>query len=152
MCICVYSPPKCSLFCVVLCAKGVRKDRIRVIKRDKRRPGNSGRERSSKDVEQKTAPHQDRRKHLSRSGDSSEGGKCAVPGIPPDQVPDSLLKRIQFGNINCMEAKRIILRCYPHGKCFYRSEPINRMFFGCFVRYSSSSRVQSPHCCALVRS
>lgn len=91
MCICVYSPPKCSLFCVVLCAKGVRKDRIRVIKRDKRRPGNSGRERSSKDVEQKTAPHQDRRKHLSSSGDSSEGRKCAVPGIPPDQVPDILL-------------------------------------------------------------
>lgn len=72
-----------DFFCVVLCSKGVRKDRIRVIRRDKRRPGN--RERSTKDVEQKTAPPQDRKKHYSSGGD----GSGAVPGIPPEQVPDN---------------------------------------------------------------
>lgn len=92
-------------FCVVLCAEGVRKDRIRVIRRDKRRPGNSGRERSSKDVEQKTAPPQDRRKHHSSSGHGSRGGKSAVAGVPPEQVTDILLvKKDSVHNINCTEA------------------------------------------------
>lgn len=54
------------------------------------------------------------------------------------------LKRIQFS----IE----ILNCYTRSKCFYGSEPVDRMFMHCFVRYSSSSRVQSPPCCAPVRS
>lgn len=81
-------------FVLCIVPKGVRKDRIRIIRRDKRRPANSSRERSAKDVEQKTAPPQDRRKHHSSSGG---GGKRAVPGISPEQVQMfCLLKGIHF--------------------------------------------------------
>lgn len=76
---------------VLLCSvpKGVRKDRIRVIRRDKRTPGTGGREKSSKDVQHKTAPPQDRRKQHS-SGTGGAGGKSAVPGLAPEQVLDIL--------------------------------------------------------------
>uniref|UniRef100_A0A674PN72 Estrogen receptor n=1 Tax=Takifugu rubripes TaxID=31033 RepID=A0A674PN72_TAKRU len=65
---------------------GVRKDRIRVIRRDKRTPGTGGRENSSKDVQHKTAPPQDRRKQHSSSGTGGAGGKSAVPGLAPEQI------------------------------------------------------------------
>lgn len=68
--------------------EGVRKDRIRVIRRDKRTPGTGGREKSSKDVQQKTAPPQDRRKQHSSSGTGGAGGKSVVPGLAPEQVLD----------------------------------------------------------------
>lgn len=76
----------------LLCSvpQGVRKDRIRVIRRDKRTPGTGGREKSSKDVQHKTAPPQDRRRQHSNSSTGGAGGKSAVPGLAPEQVPDIL--------------------------------------------------------------
>lgn len=76
----------------LLCSlpEGVRKDRIRVIRRDKRTPGTGGRDKSSKDVQHKTAPPQDRRKQHTSSGTGGAGGKSAAPGLAPEQVPDIL--------------------------------------------------------------
>uniref|UniRef100_A0A672Z8S2 Estrogen receptor n=1 Tax=Sphaeramia orbicularis TaxID=375764 RepID=A0A672Z8S2_9TELE len=56
---------------------GVRKERGRVLRRDKRR---TERDKSSKDFHHKTSPHLDGRKHC------SGGGKSSVTAMPPDQV------------------------------------------------------------------
>nr|AAP72178.1 estrogen receptor alpha [Halichoeres tenuispinis] len=61
---------------------GVRKDRGRVLRRDKRRTGTSDKDNGSKDREQRTVPPQGRRKH----GSSVGGGKSPVISMPPDQV------------------------------------------------------------------
>uniref|UniRef100_A0A8C6UH46 Estrogen receptor n=1 Tax=Neogobius melanostomus TaxID=47308 RepID=A0A8C6UH46_9GOBI len=60
---------------------GVRKDRGRVLRHDKRR---IDRDKNSKDSRHKTAPQQDRKKHSCRS--SSEEPKFRVTGLSPDQV------------------------------------------------------------------
>ncbi|XP_068199503.1 estrogen receptor [Antennarius striatus] len=68
---------------------GVRKDRGRVFRRDKRRTGTSDRNKASKDAEQRTAPPQVRRKHASSSSCSSVNageGKSSAIDMPPDQV------------------------------------------------------------------
>nr|ABB96483.1 estrogen receptor alpha [Pseudolabrus japonicus] len=61
---------------------GVRKDRGRVLRRDKRRTGTSDKDKGSKDREHRTVPPQGRRKH----GSSVGGGKSPVISMPPDQV------------------------------------------------------------------
>ncbi|XP_042359656.1 estrogen receptor [Plectropomus leopardus] len=63
---------------------GVRKDRGRVLRRDKRRTGTSDRDKASKDLEHRTAPPQDGRKRSSSS--ACGGGKSSLTGMPPDQV------------------------------------------------------------------
>ncbi|XP_028252538.1 estrogen receptor isoform X1 [Parambassis ranga] len=63
---------------------GVRKDRGRVLRRDKRRTGISDKEKAAKDLEQKTAPPQDGRKHSSSAGGGV--GKSSVTHMSPDQV------------------------------------------------------------------
>ncbi len=73
----------CVLFSVCT-AKGVRKDRGRVLRREKRRTGTSDRNKASKELEHRIAPPQDRRKHSSSAG--CEGGKSSVISMPPDQV------------------------------------------------------------------
>ncbi|XP_074541724.1 estrogen receptor [Halichoeres trimaculatus] len=60
---------------------GVRKDRGRVLRRDKRRTCTSDKDKGSKEREQRTAPPQGRRKHS-----NSMGGKSPVISMPPDQV------------------------------------------------------------------
>nr|AOV94191.1 estrogen receptor a [Scatophagus argus] len=69
---------------------GMRKDRGRVLRRDKRRTGPGDRVKASKDLEQRTVPPQDRRKHSSSSsssaGGGAAGGKSSMIGMPPDQV------------------------------------------------------------------
>ncbi|XP_045917594.1 estrogen receptor isoform X1 [Micropterus dolomieu] len=64
---------------------GVRKDRGRVLRRDKRRAGTNDRDKTSKDLEYRTVPPQDRRKHSSSSAGGG-GGKSSVTGMSPDQV------------------------------------------------------------------
>ncbi|XP_041831662.1 estrogen receptor isoform X1 [Melanotaenia boesemani] len=61
---------------------GVRKDRGRVLRRDKRRSGISDRK-AAKGLEHKTAAHHDGRK---RSSTAVEGGKSSVTCMPPEQV------------------------------------------------------------------
>ncbi|KAM6992537.1 estrogen receptor [Tautogolabrus adspersus] len=61
---------------------GVRKDRGRVVRRDKRRTGTTDKDKGHKGREQRTVPPQDRRKHSSSYG----GGKSPVISMPPDQV------------------------------------------------------------------
>ncbi|KAG7239211.1 hypothetical protein INR49_029964 [Caranx melampygus] len=63
---------------------GMRKDRGRVLRPDKRRTSTTDREKASKDVEHKRAPLQEGRKHSSSS--TGGGGKSSVSGMPPDQV------------------------------------------------------------------
>ena len=63
----------------------MRKDRGRVLRRDKRRTGTSDRDKASKGLEHRTAPPQDRRKHISSSAGGG-GGKSSVISMPPDQV------------------------------------------------------------------
>uniref|UniRef100_A0A8C4DH17 Estrogen receptor n=1 Tax=Dicentrarchus labrax TaxID=13489 RepID=A0A8C4DH17_DICLA len=69
---------------------GVRKDRGRVLRRDKRRTRAGDKEKASKDLEHRTVPPQDRRKHSSSSSSSSSavggGGKSSMIGMPPEQV------------------------------------------------------------------
>uniref|UniRef100_A0AAQ6AP15 Estrogen receptor n=1 Tax=Amphiprion ocellaris TaxID=80972 RepID=A0AAQ6AP15_AMPOC len=60
---------------------GVRKDRGRVLRRDKRRTGIS--DKIAKDLGHKTAPPQDGRKRSSASGG---GGRSSVTSMSPDQV------------------------------------------------------------------
>ncbi|XP_029318580.1 estrogen receptor [Cottoperca gobio] len=62
---------------------GVRKDRGRVLRRDKRRTGNSDRDKASKDQEHRTVPPQDGRRRSSACGG---GVKSLLTGMPPDQV------------------------------------------------------------------
>uniref|UniRef100_A0A3Q3X8A1 Estrogen receptor n=1 Tax=Mola mola TaxID=94237 RepID=A0A3Q3X8A1_MOLML len=62
---------------------GVRKDRVRVMRREKQRTGTSGRVKASKDQEHRTAPPRDRGKHSSSIA-AGGGGKSSV--MPPDQV------------------------------------------------------------------
>nr|QEP54294.1 estrogen receptor alpha [Epinephelus fuscoguttatus x Epinephelus polyphekadion] len=62
---------------------GVRKDRGRVLRHDKRRTGTCGRDKASKDLEHRTVPPQDGRKRSSAYG---EEGKSPLLGMPPDQV------------------------------------------------------------------
>lgn len=85
-CLCLFT----LLFCTPLCAEGVRKDRVRVVRRDKRQTGNGGRHKGSKDLEQKTAPPQDRKKHTSTSS-AGGGGKSSVIGMSPEQVSSLLV-------------------------------------------------------------
>lgn len=84
--VCVYSLCNCMLFCILLCAQGVRKDRGRVMRRDKRRTGTSDRDKASKGQEHRTVPPQDRRKHTSSSSAAGGGGKSSMIGMPSDQV------------------------------------------------------------------
>lgn len=65
---------------------GVRKDRGRVLRRDKRRSSTTDRDRASKDQKHQTAPPQDRRKQSSGSSTGGGGGKSVVIGMSPDQV------------------------------------------------------------------
>lgn len=62
---------------------GVRKDRGRVLRRDKRWTGT--RDKSTKELEHRTVPPQDGRKRSS-SSNSAGGGKSSIAGMPPDQV------------------------------------------------------------------
>lgn len=76
-----------GVFCCIkpqLCALGVRKDRGRVLRRDKRRTGISDKEKVGKDLEQKTVPPQDGRKHSSSTGGGV--GKSSVTHMSPDEV------------------------------------------------------------------
>ncbi|XP_054617985.1 estrogen receptor isoform X1 [Dunckerocampus dactyliophorus] len=59
---------------------GVRKDRGRVLRRDKRRTGTA--EKTTKEAENRKVSHQDGRKQGSCGG----GGRSSVTDIPPDQV------------------------------------------------------------------
>ncbi|XP_059212175.1 estrogen receptor isoform X1 [Centropristis striata] len=66
---------------------GVRKDRGRVLRRDKRRTGTTDRDKAFKDLEHRTAPPQDgRRRSSSSSSACGGGGKSTLTGMPPDQV------------------------------------------------------------------
>ncbi|XP_056284718.1 estrogen receptor isoform X3 [Pseudoliparis swirei] len=62
---------------------GVRKDRGRILRRDKRRTGTGDRDKASKNLEPRTGPAQDGRK---RSSSACAGGKSLVTSMPPDQV------------------------------------------------------------------
>uniref|UniRef100_A0A672IEG1 Estrogen receptor n=1 Tax=Salarias fasciatus TaxID=181472 RepID=A0A672IEG1_SALFA len=62
---------------------GVRKDRGRVLRRDKRRTGVGDKDKVGKDAEQKASPPQDSRKRNSAGGG---GGRSSVFSMPPDQV------------------------------------------------------------------
>uniref|UniRef100_A0A665WYL3 Estrogen receptor n=1 Tax=Echeneis naucrates TaxID=173247 RepID=A0A665WYL3_ECHNA len=62
---------------------GMRKDRGRALRPDKRRGGTSDREKISKDLEHRTAPLREGRKH---GNGSMRGGKSSASGMPPDQV------------------------------------------------------------------
>ncbi|XP_070704905.1 estrogen receptor [Pempheris klunzingeri] len=66
---------------------GVRKDRGRVLRRDKRRrSGTSDRDKASKVLEHRTLPPQDRRKHSSSGSAGGGDVKPSVTSMPPDQV------------------------------------------------------------------
>ena len=69
------------LYYTILCPQGVRKDRGRVLRRDKRWTG--ARDKSTKELEHRTVPPQDGRK---RSSSSTGGGKSSVAAMPSDQV------------------------------------------------------------------
>lgn len=71
------------LYYTLLCPQGVRKDRGRVLRRDKRWTGT--RDKSTKELEHRTVPPQDGRKRSS-SSNSAGGGKSSIAGMPPDQV------------------------------------------------------------------
>ncbi|XP_055005286.1 estrogen receptor isoform X2 [Boleophthalmus pectinirostris] len=60
---------------------GIRKDRGRVLRRDKRR---TDRDKNSKNLQHKTAPQQDSKKHYNST--SGGGPKLVVSGLSPDQV------------------------------------------------------------------
>ncbi|XP_056219122.1 estrogen receptor isoform X1 [Seriola aureovittata] len=62
---------------------GMRKDRSRVLRPDKRRTGTSDKDKASKDQEHRRVHLQEGRKH---SSSSTGGGKSSVTGTPPDQV------------------------------------------------------------------
>lgn len=78
-----------------LSTQGVRKDRSRVLRRDKRRVGSatSGREEVKKELDQKTMALAGGRKRNSTSISTGEGrgggggGKSAVTAMSPEQVP-----------------------------------------------------------------
>uniref|UniRef100_A0A096LWQ9 Estrogen receptor n=1 Tax=Poecilia formosa TaxID=48698 RepID=A0A096LWQ9_POEFO len=61
---------------------GVRKDRGRVLQRDKRQTGVGHREKTGKGLEHKEAPHHDKRRRSSALG----GARSSVTGLPSDQV------------------------------------------------------------------
>ncbi|XP_058469588.1 estrogen receptor [Solea solea] len=68
---------------------GMRKDRSRVLRRDKSRTGTSERDQASKDPkdpDHKTVPLQDRRKRGSSTRVGGRGGRSSVSSMPPDQV------------------------------------------------------------------
>ncbi|TNN68499.1 Estrogen receptor [Liparis tanakae] len=62
---------------------GVRKDRGRILRRDKRRTGTGDRDKASKNLEPRTGPPPDGRK---RSSSACAGGKSLLASMPPDQV------------------------------------------------------------------
>ncbi|XP_033998695.1 estrogen receptor [Trematomus bernacchii] len=62
---------------------GVRKDRGRVLRRDKGRTDTTGKDKASKDLEQRTVPPVDRRRRSSACGG---GVRSTLNGMPPDQV------------------------------------------------------------------
>uniref|UniRef100_A0A3Q2Q3W4 Estrogen receptor n=1 Tax=Fundulus heteroclitus TaxID=8078 RepID=A0A3Q2Q3W4_FUNHE len=61
---------------------GVRKERGRVLRRDKRRTAISDREKAVKGLEPKTSPHQDKR----RRGSALGGDRSSVASLPSEQV------------------------------------------------------------------
>uniref|UniRef100_A0A3B3UYI6 Estrogen receptor n=1 Tax=Poecilia latipinna TaxID=48699 RepID=A0A3B3UYI6_9TELE len=61
---------------------GVRKDRGRVLQRDKRQTGVGHREKTGKGLEHKEAPHHDKRRRSSALG----GARSSVTSLPSDQV------------------------------------------------------------------
>jgi len=63
--------------------QGVRKDRGRVLRRDKRRTGICVRDKVAKGLEHKAASHHDGRKH---SGTVGGGGRSSATSMPPEQV------------------------------------------------------------------
>uniref|UniRef100_A0A8D3B0N9 Estrogen receptor n=1 Tax=Scophthalmus maximus TaxID=52904 RepID=A0A8D3B0N9_SCOMX len=65
---------------------GMRKDRSRVLRRDKPRTGTSDRDKASKDLEHKTVSLQDARKCLSTGGRGGGGRKSSITCMPSDQV------------------------------------------------------------------
>uniref|UniRef100_A0A3P9KLM3 Estrogen receptor n=1 Tax=Oryzias latipes TaxID=8090 RepID=A0A3P9KLM3_ORYLA len=64
---------------------GVRKDRIRILRRDKRRTGVGDGDKVVKGPEHKTV-HYDGRKRGSTGGGGGGGGRLSVTSIPPEQV------------------------------------------------------------------
>ncbi|XP_024146830.1 estrogen receptor [Oryzias melastigma] len=68
---------------------GVRKDRVRILRRDKRRTGVADGDKVVKGQEHKTVPHYDGRKRSSSTGGGGGGGgggRLSVTSIPPEQV------------------------------------------------------------------
>lgn len=65
---------------------GVRKDRSRVLRRDKQRICTSERVKASKDLEHRTAPPQDGRKQSRSNNGGGEGGRSLFTALRPDQV------------------------------------------------------------------
>lgn len=85
---CVHEKAYCQFFCIklLLCPQGMRKDRSRVLRRDKPRTGTSDRDKASKDLEHKTVSLQDARKCLSTGGRGGGGRKSSITCMPSDQV------------------------------------------------------------------
>lgn len=61
----------------------MRKDRGRILRRDKRRTGVGNRDKVAKGPEDKTVPHHDGKKRSSAGGG---GGRSPVTSMPPEQV------------------------------------------------------------------
>ncbi|KAK5620264.1 Estrogen receptor [Crenichthys baileyi] len=61
---------------------GVRKDRGRILQRDKRRTGINDRQKTVKGLEHKMAPHHDKKRRSNALG----GGRSSVTGLPSQQV------------------------------------------------------------------
>lgn len=82
---CVFCICMSMLFCVnpLLVAQGVRKDRGRVLRRDKARTDTTDRVKAPKDLEQRTVPPVDGRRRSSAFGG---GVRSTLNGMPPDQV------------------------------------------------------------------
>lgn len=69
----------------LVCPQGMRKDRGRVLRREKRRA--CDRDKPAKDLPHTKAPPHDGRKHAtSSSSTSGGGGRSSLNSIPPDQV------------------------------------------------------------------
>lgn len=94
--------------CVPLCPQGVRKDRGRVLRRDKRRAGTG--DKPAKELEHRKVPLQERRKHGGSGssgaggGGGGGGGKSSVTDMPPDQV----LIPVETKNIDVREILQLV--------------------------------------------
>lgn len=68
-----------------LCVAGMRKDRGRVMRRDRQRTASSDRDKVPRVLERRTAPPQDKRRHS--GGGAGRGGKATpVISMSPEQV------------------------------------------------------------------